>query len=127
MTRFMLDSTFVIDYLRDDPIAVSRFARFFADGDDVLINEIVVCEVRAGLSDAAVALFDAVLEPTEFVQPGPGAAMIAGEWRAQARRRGRTLSLADALVASAADASQATVLTRNVRDLSLAPVRVESY
>jgi hypothetical protein len=30
-------------------------------------------------------------------------------------------------VASAADASDAAVLTRNLRDFSLTPVRVESY
>jgi predicted nucleic acid-binding protein len=125
--RYVLDTTFLIDYLRDDPIAVARYAQFFAEGDEVLVNEIVVCETRAGLPDTGVLAFEELLEPTECVQPGPSSAMKAGQWRVEARRRGYVLSLADALIAAAAEASDATVLTRNVRDFSLTPVRVESY
>ena len=125
--RYLFDSTFVIDYLRDDAAAAARFARLFDDGDEPLINEVVVCEVRAGLSASAVPAFEALLQPTEFVQPGPLSAIQAGAWRAELRGRGRTLSLADALIAAAAVASDATVLTRNVRDFALTPAQVESY
>ncbi len=69
----------------------------------------------------------AFLEPIEFVQPGPDAAMVAGRWRADARRTGRHIGLADALIASAADAADATVLTRNIRDFTLTPFRIETY
>lgn len=127
MTRYMLDTTFLIDYLRDDPVAVDRFAQFFTDGDDVLVNEVVVCEVRAGLRDAGVPAFGALLQPTEFVQPGPDSAMSAGKWRADLRTEGRVLSVSDSLIAAAAEAADATVLTRNLRDFALTPVRVERY
>lgn len=127
MTRYLLDTTFLIDYLRADPVTVARFDQLFADGDELLVNEIVVCETRAGLTERGVPAFEAMLGPTEFVQPGPDSAMRAGQWRVEARRRGRVLSLADALVAAAADAADAVVLTRNVRDFSLIPGRVESY
>ena len=125
--RYLLDSSFVIDYLRDDPDAVERFDRLFADGDEPLVNEVVVCEVRAALTDRAVGAFDALLRPTEFVQPGPSSAMEAGAWRSTRARQGRVLSLADALIAAAAHANEAAVMTRNVRDFSLTPVRVETY
>jgi predicted nucleic acid-binding protein len=127
VTRYLLDTSFLIDYLRDDPIAVARFEQFFELADEIVVNEIVVCEARTGLAEAQVAEFEAMLEPAEFVQPGPQTALQAGRWRAESRRRGYVLSLADALVASAADASDAAVLTRNLRDFSLTPVRVESY
>ena len=125
--RLLLDSAFVIDYLKDDPVAVARWAEVFGQGDDPVINEIVVCEVRTGLRDHEVTLFEAFLEPIEFVQPGPEHGLLAGQWRAEARIVGRSLSLADALIAAAADASDAAVLTRNVRDFALTPVRVETY
>jgi predicted nucleic acid-binding protein len=125
--RLFLDSAFVIDYLRDDPGAVSRMADVFGQGDDPMINEIVVCEVRTGLRDDEVAPFEAFLEPIEFIQPGREHALVAGQWRAEARILGRSLSLADALIAAAADAADAAVLTRNVRDFALTPVRVETY
>ena len=127
MARYVLDATFLIDYMRDDLAAVKRFARFFVDGDDLLVSEICVCETRYGLRPAQVDDFEQMLRPIEFVQPGPDSAMTAGLWRAEARERGRKLSLSDALIASAAAASDAIVLTRNVRDFSLTPVRVESY
>lgn len=125
--RYVLDSSFVIDYMRDDQAAVARFERMMAEGDEPIINEIVVCEVRAGLGDAQVRLFEGLLEPVEFIQPGPRHAMEAGRWRAEARSSGRTLSLPDSLIAAAAEAGDAAVLTRNVRDLTLTPVTVESY
>jgi predicted nucleic acid-binding protein len=92
-----------------------------------LINEIVVCEVRAGLRDLEVSELQTFLEPVEFIQPGPEHALLAGRWRAEARAMGRSLSLADSLIAAAADVGDAAVLTRNVRDFAMTPVRIETY
>lgn len=125
--RYVLDTTFVIDYLRGDQAAAHRFARFFEEGDEVFVTEIVVCEAATGARSHPDPGLDAMLEPVEFVQPGRDSPRRAGEWRSVARRQGRELSLGDALIAAAADASDAVVLTRNVRDFSLTPVRVESY
>lgn len=125
--RLLIDSSFVIDYLRDEPTAVARWKDVFVRGDEPVINEIVVCEVRAGVRAQAVSQFEAFLEPIEFIQPGPQHALLAGDWRAQARAAGRHLSLADALIAAAADAADAAVLTRNVRDFAMTPVRIETY
>ena len=125
--RLLLDSTFVIDHMRGEPQAVDRLRRIFEDGDDPIVTEIVVCEVRAGLLDEAERHLDALIESIEFVQPGIEAAKTAGRWRADLRRRGRTLSLGDALIAATAGALGATVITRNVRDFALMPVPVETY
>ena len=127
MTSYLLDTTFVVDYLRNVPAAVERYERLFERGDDVLINEIIVCEAATGAPEHPDPALAAFMQPVEFVQPGPDAPLVAGQWRAEARRRGHSLSLADALIAAAAHSTNATVLTRNVRDFSLTPVRVESY
>jgi predicted nucleic acid-binding protein len=68
-----------------------------------------------------------LLRYLEYVHPGPATARLAGTWRADARRRGRTLSLPDALIAATAHELAAAVLTRNVRDYALTPVRLEPY
>ena len=125
--RVLLDSTFVIDHLRGVPAAVAGMAAIFENGDEPYVTEVVVCEVRAGLRAEDERYLVALLEPIEFVQPGPGRALAAGRWRAELRTRGRTLSLADALIATAADSLGAVVLTRNIRDFALTPVRVETY
>jgi predicted nucleic acid-binding protein len=125
--RILADSTFVIDYLRGLPEAESRWESVFADGDEPIINEIVICEVAAGLRTRDVPRFGAFLEPVEFIQPAPEAALMAGRWRAEARAAGRTLGLADALIAAAAFTDHAVVLTRNTRDFALTPVRLITY
>ena len=125
--RILADSTFVIDYLRGLPEAESRWESVFADGDEPIINEIVICEVAAGLRARDVPRFGAFLEPVEFIQPAPEAALLAGRWRAEARAAGRTLGLAVALIAAAAFTDHAVVLTRNTRDFALTPVRLITY
>ena len=125
--RLLLDSAFVIDVLAGVPEAARRQRQLFEEGDEPFVNEIVVCEVRAGLRDVDVDELEALLEPIEFIQPDPESAMLAGRWRRAAHERGHNLSLPDALIASAADAIDASVLTRNVKDFALTPVRVETY
>jgi predicted nucleic acid-binding protein len=123
----LLDAAFLIDYLRGVPEAVVRFEALFEHGDEPLVNDIVVCEIRAGMRTKDVEVLTALLEPIEFMQPGPDSALLAGQWRDEARSRGHQLSLADALIAAAAESVGAAVLTRNVRDFALTPVRVEAY
>ncbi len=125
--RYVLDTTFVIDHLRNDPAAIRRSAAIFDVGDEVFVNEIVVCEAWAGARGATDPDLEALLQVIEFVQPAPVHARAAGRWRADARRRGWTLGLADALIAACADSLDAAVLTRNARDFALTPVRVETY
>jgi len=125
--RILADSAFVIDYLKGVPAAEARWEAVFAEGDEPIVSEIVVCEVSAGLRARDARRFEAFLEPVEFIQPGPDAALMAGRWRAEARANGRTLGLADALIAAAAHADNAAVLTRNTRDFALTPVRLVTY
>jgi predicted nucleic acid-binding protein len=125
--RYFLDSTFLIDHLRGDPDAHQRFRAMFERGDEPFINEIVVCEVRAGLRDEDEARLLALIEPIEYVQGAPRVALDAGRWRASVRARGRHLGLPHALIAATAHALDSVVLTRNVRGFSLTPVRVETY
>jgi len=126
MTRYVLDTSFVIDHLRAEPAAVIRFRRLLDDGDQPVINEVVACEAWTGAPVAGDPALRALLNVVEFVQPGPESAERAGRWRQEARAQGRVLTLADALIAAAAE-GDAVVLTRNVRDFALTPVRVETY
>ncbi len=127
MARYLIDTTFVIDYLRDDGDAVSVLDRMLADGDELFLNEVVAAEAWSGVRPADVARLRTLLNLPEFVQPGTDAAERAGLWRQDAQSRGWSLSLTDALIAAAADACDATILTRNARDFGLTPVPVESY
>jgi predicted nucleic acid-binding protein len=126
MTRYVLDTSFVIDHLRGDPAAVARFAHLIETGDEPVINEVVACEAWAGAPLAGDPALTNLMLVAKFVQPGPDSAERAGRWRHEARARGHVLSLADALIGAAAE-GDAVVLTRNLRDFALTPVRVETY
>jgi len=123
----LLDTSFVIDCWRNLADAVERLERLLTDPAPLYITEVIVCELFAGLPMTRRDAARGFLEPLEFIQPGPETAVLAGTWRAEARERGATLSLPDALIAAAAHALGAAVLTRNLRDFALTPVRVETY
>jgi len=87
-----------------------------------------VCyEAWAGSSSDDDPAIERFLRYFEYVHAGPAAASLAGRWRADARRRGFTLSTTDALIAATAFDLDAAVLTRDVRDFGLTPVRIETY
>lgn len=125
--RYLLDTTFAVDYLRGEAAAVERFGQLFRDGDEPYVNDVVLCELAVGMRATDDRGFLAFVRAVSFVQPGPETAIEAGVWRRSARRGGRTLSLSDALVAAAATSLNAAVLTRNLRDFELTPVTVEAY
>lgn len=125
--KVMLDTTFVIDHQRRVPAAVERMREMLERGDEPIVTSVVVSEAWVGArepGDPALVLF---LRYLEYVHAGPDTARVAGEFRADARRRGFTLGLADALIAASAFHMNATVLTRNVRDFALTPIRLETY
>jgi hypothetical protein len=125
--RYVLDTNFVIDVLRGERAAADRFARLLEDGDEPYVNEVVMCELAVGLRSADDPGFRAFVRAAAFVQPPPEAAIEAGVWRRAARQRGRTLNLADALIAAAAVSLGAPLITRNRTDFELTPVTVETY
>src|SRR5207247_4327183 len=115
--NIQLGSAFVIDQLNGRREARTRWQRMFQAADTPLINDVVVCEVRSGLLPHERIALEALLEPLELVQRGPEVALQAGAWRAEARARGRTRSLADALLAAAALLSGAGALAANDPDV----------
>jgi predicted nucleic acid-binding protein len=117
----------VIDLLRAVPAALSRLDELHASGDDPIVSSVTSSEVWSGRRLGSEATIETALRFCEYVHPGPSTARLAGEWRAQAREAGRTLDTPDALIAATAFDLDAVVLTRNVRDFELTPVRVETY
>lgn len=125
--RYLLDSTFAIDFLRSTPAALERFDRLVSNGDEPFVNDVVVCELATGARTEDARGLGAFIRAVEFVQPGPAIAELAGRWRGEARSRGLTISVPDALIAATADGLGATLLTRNLLDFATFPVAVEDY
>jgi len=127
VSRFLLDTTFIIDHLRGKPEAVKRMRGLVESGDLAFVNDVVSAEAWAGAPTDDDHDLTVLLQFLEFIAAGPDHARKAGRWRAVARSNGRELSTADALIGASADANRASVLTRNARDFALMPVSVEVY
>ena len=125
--KVMLDTTFVIDYLRETPEALARLRSMYEAGDEPIVTGIVVSEAWSGARTPVDDDLDEFLRYIEYVHPGPSTSRLAGTWRAEARLAGHTISIEDVLIGATAFDQGAVVLTRNVRDFALMPVRVETY
>jgi predicted nucleic acid-binding protein len=125
--KYMLDTTFLVDHERRVPEAVARLGEMYEKGDDPFVTSVIVSEAWVGARHPDDPDLERFLRYLEYVHPGPETARRAGQLRAEASRGGFTLGLADALIAASAIDLDATVLTRNVRDFALTPVRVETY
>jgi predicted nucleic acid-binding protein len=125
--RYLLDTSFLIDVLRGTPTALARLERLHDEGDDPLVSSITTTEIWSGRVPGSETSIEDALRYLEYIHAGPSTARRAGEWRAAAREVGSTLTTPDALIAATAFDAEAVVLTRNVRDFALTPVRIESY
>ena len=131
MTGYLLDTTVISELTRDipDPGVVD----FLAELDDVWVSSILVHEVEYGvrllrqgirrnrLSSMQAAILSGYAN--RVLPLDRAGAEWAAEFRANARRSGRTVDLGDALIAGIARANALTVATRNVADFQ--PFNVE--
>ena len=127
----ILDSTFVIDHLRGVPAALAaRWRRMFEEDDQPVVTEIVVSEVRTGLrlGQTRPTIDRAAAFRPSIVHAGPRDGRAGRRVARRAVSAGaRSDTGPDALIAAAAFDLEAVVVTRNVRDFALTPVRVVTY
>ena len=132
MTGYLLDTNVISELTRDIPD--SRVIDFLAERDDVWVSSILIHEVEYGvrlltqgtrrnrLSTMQAAILSGY---AHHVLPLDRAgAEWAAEFRANARRSGHTVDMADALVAGIARAHDLAVATRNVADFERLEVDV---
>jgi predicted nucleic acid-binding protein len=123
----LLDTTVVIDLLRGREGAAARLRSLREAGDSAHVCAITVEETVRGLRprerEAARALFDGL----RMVPLGTEEGWQAGEWRREHARRGRALTQADCLVASAALAIDARLATGNPKDFPMAELDVDHW
>ncbi len=124
MSRYLLDTTALIDFSKTRQPATEYILHWIAVGDVVAVCAVTVGEFYAGLAG------DRAQEALEFVTSLPywdisrRAAMHAGQDRYTFARQGKALSISDALIAAAAREHHATVVTSNVKDFPMTDIAV---
>lgn len=122
----LLDTTVLIDALRDRPVA-GRL-RDLRDSDRVpWICAVNVDEVLRGTNTNEEALVIRFLSGLHLAPLGRAEGERAGRWRRDFARRGVTLSQGDCLIAAAAVGVDARLVTGNPKHFPMDELEVEHW
>ncbi len=127
MALILLDTTVVIDVLKQRPLTTDRFLALEVQGDVPYVCAITVEEVTAWLRPNERERTSAMFEGLSTAPLGIAEGRLAGWWRRRYRRSGRTLSQADALIAAAAIGIGARLATGNPKDFPMRELEVEHW
>jgi predicted nucleic acid-binding protein len=124
MTRYLLDTTGLIDFSKGHEPASSRIMRMIEGGDEVGVCAVVVAEFYAGLSPEQRGRWEEFVDALRFWGESRNAAKQAGAWRYTYGRKGTPLSITDLLVAAVAQENEAVVMTNNAKGFPMNEVEV---
>jgi len=115
VSKYLLDTTVLISYLRGIPGTVSLIEEMAETGHTLGCCCITITEVYSGLRRKDYPPAQALIERLRYFEAPLTVALRAGEFRNQYAGQGITLATSDALIAAVAEAEGAILLTGNVR------------
>lgn len=124
MTRYLLDTTALIDFSKGREPAQSRVLQMIEDGAELGICAINVAEFYAGVPPVQRAVWDEFIASLTYWDISLEASKQAGRVRYEFARKGRALSTSDTLIAAVAQERDATIITNNVRDYPMENTRL---
>ena len=124
MSRYLLDTTALIDFSKGREPAYSLVRRFIENGDEAGVSPINVAEFYSGLAPTQWDVWDEFFEPLILWPISLDAARKAGRFRYDFARKGISLSTTDTLVAAVALEHRATLVTSNVKDYPMDEVKL---
>jgi len=125
VSRYVLDTTVLIDFARGRPDVVRRVLDLIGEGARVTVCAVSLTEYYTGVDHGTDHRMDAFIDRLGCVPVTRGAAMQAAAIRRAQRRAGFAVGLPDAVIAAVAQQSRATLLTANVKDFRLIDVPIE--
>lgn len=124
MTRYLLDTTALIDFSKGREVALSRILEMTQGDDELGVCAINVAEFYAGVPPTKRPTWDEFFASLGYWEITVGEARQAGCFRHDFARQGKALSTIDALVAAVAQERQATIVTNNIRDYPMEGVHL---
>jgi predicted nucleic acid-binding protein len=117
VTRYLIDTTTLIDYARNREPVRGALARLL-DEEDCAVCAVVVAEFMSGISPDLRPVWSSFFSQLEFWAADDLTAQQAGFLRKDLSLSGFQVSLAGALVAATARQHGAVLVTDNVRDFA---------
>lgn len=127
MADYLLDTTAIIDFLRNKGSVAEMLERFSLEGGILGICAVNVIEVYAGMKDGERAATESFLDSLKFYDSDRNVAGIAGELKRNYRKKGVTMSTPDVLIAATAIKNNLVLVTNNSKHFPMKEVRVYSY
>ena len=119
MTRFLLDTTFIIDVLNGKGNRLAVMKDLIEKQHELTCCPINVAEIFAGMRTHEATKTEALLRGLEFVPVSWEAARLAGRLRQDSAAKGKTLSLADTIIAAVCLCEALTLITDNRKDFAM--------
>jgi predicted nucleic acid-binding protein len=124
MTRYLLDTSVLIDFSKGRQPAKSRVLEIIAGGDEVGLCPVNVAEFYTGISLGQEPNLDEFITALDCWEVTFEDGLTAGEYRWQFAKEGKALSTADVLIAAVARRQRAAVVTGNAKDYPMADIEI---
>ncbi len=127
MPDYLLDTTTIIDYLRDKSGIPELLEKFCCEGGLLCCSPINIVEVYAGMKDKEKAATDEFLNSLECYETGREIANLAGELKRKYLKKGITLSTPDVLIAATALQKHLILVTNNASHFPIENLMIYTY
>jgi predicted nucleic acid-binding protein len=124
---YLLDTTAIIDYLRDKSGVPDLLEKLCLEGSLLCCCPINIVEVYAGMRDKEKSPTDAFLNSLKCYEMTLATGRIAGELKRKYSKKGMTLSTAEVLIAATAMQNRLTLVTNNARHFPSEEVAIVVY
>src|SRR5260221_14024279 len=121
--KLLLDTTVLIDVLRNRNGRRELLADIVRTGHTLCTSSMNIAEVYSGLREGEEVRTEALLDGLEEFEIGGRAARAAGKLKMAWSKKGRTVSLADAIVAAIANEQSGGLPTANRQKFPMSRVR----
>jgi len=120
----LLDTSVIIDGLRRRRGRREFLRALLEQGHELACCAINVAEVYSGMRPHEAKMTAEFIADLQYVEISREAARQAGELRLESQRKGKTLSLPDAIIGAVALTQDLTLATDNVRDFAMLRLRL---
>jgi tRNA(fMet)-specific endonuclease VapC len=124
MTRFLLDTTFIIDVLNNRRNRPAVMRELIADQHELACCPINVTEVYTGLREPERERTEALLRSFELVPISFEAGRLAGELLQTGKVQGKTFSVPDMIIAAVCLTEDLTLITDNRKDFAMPELKL---
>ena len=124
LSGYLLDTMFLIRFLRGEEKPVSWMRRMAEEGQFLACSAINVAEIYSGMREKERPATEALLESLRCFPVSFDVARQGGELRAKFRLKGRDISLPDAFIGATAHIHNLVLVTENRKDIPIPGMKI---